>query len=299
MDGPFAVVRTDPAPGFVSLVNDSLLSRHRISIEVGRAKNVNKNLVAEKAVQEVEDEILRADPGCRLVTPLALALAIRAVYSRIRTRGLSAREMWTQRDQFNNDQLPVDDREMILQQHSNRLQNHRHSEASKAPKAVSAPSSDIAVGDLVYLYVDRNKSAARNRYLVTSIEGNWCNIRKFVGSQLRKMSYRVRLTDCFIVPSALTPNIPQAMDLSEDDSPIDISDTVVESSLDAPDSNTERSVSPILPDIPSVISDPTFKPGVSDSEDYTSRAEDQESIPLRRSARQRRTPSHLADFVLS
>ena len=299
MDGPFAVVRTDPAPGFVSLVNDSLLSRHRIAIEVGRAKNVNKNPVAEKAVQEVEDEILRVDPGCRMVTPLALALAIRTVNSRIRTRGLSAREMWTQRDQFNNDQLPVDDREMILQQHSNRLQNHKHSEVSKAPKAVTAPSSGIAVGDLVYLYVDRNKSAARSRYLVTSIEGNWCNIRKFVGSQLRKMSYRVRLTDCFVVPSSLTPNVLQAEDLSEDESPIDISDTAVERSLDAPDSSTDRSVPPILPDIPSVISDPPFEPIVSDSEDSTSRAEDQESLPLRRSTRERRKPSHLADFVLS
>ena len=44
LDGPFAVVRTDPAPGFQALVNDELLRRHRITIEVGRFKNKNKTL---------------------------------------------------------------------------------------------------------------------------------------------------------------------------------------------------------------------------------------------------------------
>lgn len=35
LDGPFAVIRTDPAPGFKALVSDQLLSRHRLSIELG------------------------------------------------------------------------------------------------------------------------------------------------------------------------------------------------------------------------------------------------------------------------
>ena len=58
LDGPYAVIRTDPAPGFKALVNDQLLNRRRISIELGRSKNVNKNPVAERAIQELEDEIL-------------------------------------------------------------------------------------------------------------------------------------------------------------------------------------------------------------------------------------------------
>ena len=35
MDGPLSVIRTDPAPGFVALVNDTLLLQHRITIEIG------------------------------------------------------------------------------------------------------------------------------------------------------------------------------------------------------------------------------------------------------------------------
>lgn len=49
-DGPFAVVRTDPSPGFQALANDLILKFHRISIELGRLKN-GKNPVTERAVQ--------------------------------------------------------------------------------------------------------------------------------------------------------------------------------------------------------------------------------------------------------
>lgn len=56
LDGPCAVIRTDPAPGFVALVNDNLLSQNSMGIEVGWAKNKNKNPIAEKAVQELESE---------------------------------------------------------------------------------------------------------------------------------------------------------------------------------------------------------------------------------------------------
>ncbi len=53
----------------------------------------------------------------------------------------------------------------------------------------------------MYLFSDRNKSRARSRYLVLSSDGTWCNVRKFTGSQLRRASYRVRLTDCYKVDS--------------------------------------------------------------------------------------------------
>ena len=35
LEGPYAVIRTDAAPAFVSLVADSLLEKHRLSIEIG------------------------------------------------------------------------------------------------------------------------------------------------------------------------------------------------------------------------------------------------------------------------
>ena len=202
LDGPTAVVRTDPAPGFIALVNDDLLQHHRICIELGRTKNQNKNPVAEKAVQEVEQELLRQDSAVStgLLTPLRLSIAIARLNSRVRGRGLSAREMWTQRDQFTNEQLPVIDRNIILDQYEQRMQNHPCSEKAKAPQGKVAHQPSVEVGDLVYLYSDGNKCRARDRYLVVSTEGNWCSIRKFTGAQLRNTSYRVKLSECYKVP---------------------------------------------------------------------------------------------------
>ena len=42
ISGPCAVIRVDPAPGFASLSNDEELRRHKITVEIGRVKNVNK-----------------------------------------------------------------------------------------------------------------------------------------------------------------------------------------------------------------------------------------------------------------
>ncbi|KAL0153092.1 hypothetical protein M9458_051586, partial [Cirrhinus mrigala] len=171
LDGPFAIVRTDPAPGFSALAKDTVLTQYRLAIEVGNAKNVY------------------------------VTIAVARLNSRIRSRGMSAREMLLQRDQFSLEQLLVHDQELIALQHAQRLANHPHSVKAEAPLSRHAPVPDICPGDLVYLYSDRNKSQARSRYLVLSLDGTWCNIRKFTGSQLRHASYRVRLTDCYKVDS--------------------------------------------------------------------------------------------------
>lgn len=208
LDGPPAIIRVDPAPGFIALVNDPTLLRLGIRLEIGRIKNSNKNPVAEKAVSEVEDELLRQEPGGGPVSPLILAIATSQLNSRIRGRGLSAREIWFQRDQFSNAQLPILDRAIIAEQHQSRLQNHAHSQTSKAPRGKEAPVPIIHVGDLVYVLSDRNKSQARDRYLVTSIEDSWCYIRKFSGSQLRTSSYKVRLSECYLVPGHVSTTLP-------------------------------------------------------------------------------------------
>jgi hypothetical protein len=170
MDGPIAVVRTDPAPGFIALVSDELLKRHRICIEVGRVKNINKNPVAERAVQELENELLRQEPGGGPASSLTLSIAVARMNSRIRSRGLSPREMITQRDQFTNIQIPVCDRQLIIEQHQARVQNHPYSAKAKAPLQKPASRVSVEVGDLVYLHNDRSKLHARDRYLVVSVE---------------------------------------------------------------------------------------------------------------------------------
>ena len=135
------------------------------------------------------------------MSPLSLTLAIVRLNSRNSNHGLSAREMWTQRDQFSNNQIPLTDQSLIQRQHELRKSNHCYSEISKAPSGALPESSHLEVGDLVYLYNDQNKTCPRDRYLVVSTDNYWCNIRKFVGSQLRNPSYRVKRSDCYKVPS--------------------------------------------------------------------------------------------------
>ena len=95
-----AQVRVDPAPGFVALANDSVLSRHGIPLVIGHAKNKNKNPIAERAIQELGSEILKQSPEGGPISKITLAQVTARLNSRIRHSGLSAFEVWTQRDRF-------------------------------------------------------------------------------------------------------------------------------------------------------------------------------------------------------
>ena len=205
LDGPPAVIRADPAPGFVALRNDSTLQSLRLSLEIGRIKNPNKNPVAEKAILELEEEILKQDPTGGPVSRLSLAIAVARLNSRIRYSGLSARELWTQRSQFTHEQMPISDRETLMRQHHLRTQNHHSSEQSKYKSKKATTPYSIDVGDIVYLYSDRDKSKARSRYLVVSVDGEWCFIKKFSGNQLRSSSYKVKREECYLVPNDYLP----------------------------------------------------------------------------------------------
>ena len=83
-----------------------------------------------------------------------------------------------------------------------------HSERSKVPGMNVLPSTEVAVGDLVYIHADRNKSKARHRYLVVSVERARCNIRKLFGSQLRNTSYRVKRYECYKMPNDYSDMTP-------------------------------------------------------------------------------------------
>ena len=94
--------------------------------------------------------MLREIPNGGPVTQYSLALSIARLNSSLRRNGVSAHELWTQRNQFTLEQLPLEDRDVILQQHQARMQNHPHSERSKAPKQIVPPNPRLRVGDLVY-----------------------------------------------------------------------------------------------------------------------------------------------------
>ncbi|ESO93173.1 hypothetical protein LOTGIDRAFT_175608 [Lottia gigantea] len=251
IDGPPVSVRVDPAPGFTPLVSDQTLLKLGISLEVGRIKNPNKNPVAERAIQELQDELLRQEPGGGPVTPLGLSITTARMNSRVRSHGLSAHELWIQRSQVTNQQIPISDREVILFQHSRRLANHPYSFRSKNHRR---PNTVAKVGDLVYLTCDGIKDKGCERYIVTSTDDNWFYIRKFLGAQLRssmppRRSYHndssevsvyedtdhdIRLTDADQVSKDAAPSQDQSL-LVEEPPKVD---------------------PPIPPDIPELLSQP-------------------------------------------
>ena len=151
LDGPLAVIRTNPPSCLMALDNDSVYHDHKIVLEIGRVKNRNKNPAAERAVQELELELLQRDPHGGPLSPVVISVANATLNSRIRSRGLSAREMWTQRDQLSNILFPLSDYDLISQQQSLRKANHPSSEKSKVPLAQMASSPSVTIGDLVYL----------------------------------------------------------------------------------------------------------------------------------------------------
>ena len=149
-DGPNAMIKVDPAPGLRAIRGEKTLDRFRISIEEGCVKNPNKNPVAEKAISEIENELLKQEPRGSNISPLILSPLAR-LNSRACHSGLSAREMLTQRNQFTNDQLPITDKDLITQKHNNRRNNHPSCSLSKSYMRGPHQQPQLSIGDLVHL----------------------------------------------------------------------------------------------------------------------------------------------------
>ena len=206
--GAALTIRVDPAPAFVSLVSDPVLLRHGVRLDIGLAKNPNKNPVAERAIEELSLELLHLAPEGGPVSQVTLSLAVASMNSRVRGDGLSSWEVWTQRDQVTGDQLPVDDRQLIVSKIKSRVGNHAASAKSKAPGRAPPPVPSLEVGDLVYLRGDRDKTKARDRYMVVGVAHDWCKLRKFTKCQYRSKTYDVRISDCYPVPPTTLSHSP-------------------------------------------------------------------------------------------
>ena len=126
------MIRVDGAPSFSLLVDDADLQANKICLEVGRTKNRNKNPVAEKAIQELEFELKREYPDGRKITSSGLAIVTARLNTRIRNRGLSAKEIVFQRDGYTGDQLNIDDKILANEQNTIRIANHLPSARSQA-----------------------------------------------------------------------------------------------------------------------------------------------------------------------
>ena len=107
-----------------------------------------------------------------------------------------------------------------MNQHLQRKTNHPHSQKSKNRTRTRIPPTTVNVGDLVYLVTDRDKTKSRSRYLVVSVDNPWCLVKKFSGNQLRALSYRVKISECLLVPNqstSKTPHVYRHTDSSDED----------------------------------------------------------------------------------
>ena len=121
-------------------------------------------------------------------------------------------------------QLPLSDSQFILAKHDLRSSNHSFSEKSKNPLGLIPNSPPLQVGDIVYLVSDKDKSCARDRYIVVSTDLPWCFVKKFSGSQIRATSYKVKLSECYPVPPSVVvsnhPGPPVYQDKDEEPLPV-------------------------------------------------------------------------------
>ena len=92
-------IRVDAQSSFKALKDDRNIAEEKIKIDVGSAKNKNKNSVAEKAIRELREEIVKLTPHGGKISGSVLAKATRNLNSRIRHTGCSAGELWVKRDQ--------------------------------------------------------------------------------------------------------------------------------------------------------------------------------------------------------
>jgi hypothetical protein len=208
-------IRADGATALQALVGDQILSQHGISMEIGRLKNINKNPVAEKAIQELENEITRQHPDGGALSTTMLAVIVATLNSRIRNRGLSAKEILFQRDNHSFAQLNISDSNLRSQQLNQRKANHLPSAVSKAPKGVPPNQITFHPGDLVYIKADGSKHMARNKYIVASVIDGFVFIRKLVGSQYRSKVYKMKPAELYHVPfSSVSSLLPGQVNIS-------------------------------------------------------------------------------------
>ena len=197
-DGPCIRIRVDPASGWRSL-SAGVLRKHGIDLQLGEEKNKNKNPIADNSIKELHSEIIRIDPKGGPITESTLSYAISNLNDRIRDGGVSARELWTKRDQFTGQQLPINDNKVISSKYENRLKSHKASSKYRSRGKESVSKPDVNVGDLVYLKSDRDKTKPRDRYIIvepkTKSRSNTVSLQKFVGSQLRSRVYVVNHAD--------------------------------------------------------------------------------------------------------
>ena len=123
------VVRVDGQSSLASLRTDTILKDLNICLEVGRPKNANKNAVADKAIRELREQIIKLSPHGGPISSSTLARAISFLNSIIRAPGRSSQELWLSRDSSSGANIQISDDQLSLDQLHRRQASHSSSAA--------------------------------------------------------------------------------------------------------------------------------------------------------------------------
>ena len=175
-------VRTDNAPGFVSLKksNDRDLAKLNLSLELSDPINKNGVAIVDKAIQELEKEIIKISPDGNQISSSDLARATMALNSRIRNRNLSSHEILFSREQYTGDNIKLDDKDLAEDKKAKKQQNHRHSEKSKFSGRKEPSGANARKGDRVHIKSEGSKHELRDVYIVLETNGENVSIVKLL-----------------------------------------------------------------------------------------------------------------------
>ena len=202
-------IRVDPQSSFKALKNDRILAEEDITLEIGHSKNVNKNAVAEKAIAELRNELVKTSPGGGPYSAKTLAKTMFILNNRIRHTGRSARELWVRRDQTSLQGLDFQDEEISNLQSSSRTSSQLTSAKHKSNNAPKVVLPTVSIGDRIFIKSDKSKNRARDQYVVLSHIPNKAEItvQKLGSGNNRSNVLTVQLQNVYKLPLPTSQHI--------------------------------------------------------------------------------------------
>ena len=212
-----AVIRVDPHSSFESLSKDKTLEEFDIELEIGDEKNINHNGVAEKAIQELEEEILKI-PNNHTLTDITLAKVTNNLNSRIRHTKRSAKELMTKRDQYTGHDILVNDEDISNKQHERRSKDNDR-KIRKVKK--KGQDTKYEVGYVIYIISDKDKTQSRSPYVITEVKEHTVTaIKSKPGS--KNKSYNIKTENIFkAIPNQTKDKVQVRDDYSSDETELE------------------------------------------------------------------------------
>ena len=201
--GQTTSIRVDSHSSFVSLKNDKILQDNGILLDIGHAKNINKNAVAEKAIRELREQIVCLSPQGGPISEVTLAKATDHLNNIIRYIGRSAKELYLARDQDTGVNLQLDDSIISDKQFNHRQASHNSSSNYTARHCGrQAQIPELQVGDSIFIKSDRSKSQARDPFIILDVNEakEEALVQKFPMSHFRRNPLKVQYQNIYLPP---------------------------------------------------------------------------------------------------